>query len=113
LVTQVKHLFFFFFFFLFHSMQHKVYGTDSASCISPDNLLELCTNFSHLGAVLIIYYKCMHLNYSLQSSCSPVFLHISFLCCSTFSYRCLLQQQRCFIAAHNLQHFQTRIQEPV
>jgi hypothetical protein len=37
LVTQVKHLFFFFF---FHSMQHKVYGTDSASCISPDNLLS-------------------------------------------------------------------------
>jgi hypothetical protein len=36
MVTQVKHLFFFF----FHSMQHKVYGTDSASCISPDNLLS-------------------------------------------------------------------------
>jgi hypothetical protein len=55
-----------------------IQGAYPTPYISPNNLLQFRMNFNHLGVVLIIYYKYMHLviHFNLGATC--LFLHTSF-----------------------------------
>ncbi len=75
MVTQMKYLFFF-----FPIIQNK-FHTRHIPCMMHENWqsLQFCMNFNHLGVVLILYYKRMHLIIHFNPGATQLFLCIFFL----------------------------------
>ncbi len=90
------------------STNFSIYGTYSASYMSPDNLfssaqISIIWGWSWSSTTNV----CTSLVTSIHVQPHCFFSPLSFLCCSTFSQRCLSASA----AAHNLQHFQAPFQK--
>ncbi len=72
MVTQVKYLF-------FHIMQNEFHTRQIPHIMhEPWQSLQFSMNFSYLGVVLTLYYKCMHLVIYFNPGATQLFLHTFF-----------------------------------